>query len=269
MKQVELMLFSSILFTVSTWAAMPETGGSSQAEAGPPASPQPLEPLSPPVERSPGWQPAPTSISAWADRCSDFTINGWGFKDPKNFVKLTQLFSNPAIYLEFSRRMQDPESYARVAGLIMDPRTTENYMEWANPVIYTKWMQALMDPNFYTEAMRPFMDPSTYMHWMALPTDQSAWNVGGNMINPAMWMKWMTAGMNPKVMEPFTKGFGANSSMNEPPPVGDPPRVGSWAGGQSPRQGGPLGPFNWGTFFGAPGATNPAAAPQNEPGSPP
>ncbi|MGO9443782.1 MAG: hypothetical protein ACLPXB_03280 [Thiobacillaceae bacterium] len=252
MKNV-LILCCALLVTTSTWAGMPEADEPLLPGAGQPPLPQPGPPMPAPVERSPGWQPAPTSIGAWADRCSDFTINGWGFKDPKNFVKLTQLFSNPAIYLEFSRRMQDPESYARVAGLIMDPRTTENYMEWSNPVIYSKWMQALMDPNFYTEAMRPFMDPSTYVHWMSLSTDQSAWNVGGNMMNPAMWMKWMTAWMNPKVMEPFTKISEASASRNGVQAAGDPPNAAAWLGwGQSPGQAGGFVPFNAGTAPRAP-----------------
>ncbi len=96
----------------------------------------------------PGWQPASGDTEAWTDRCSDFTVNGWGFnKDPKNFVKLVNLFSDPAIYLEFAGRMQDPEAYARVAKLMLDPGTAQNYLEWGNPIVYGRWMQASGDPD--------------------------------------------------------------------------------------------------------------------------
>ncbi|MGA7180714.1 MAG: hypothetical protein WBX11_14165 [Thiobacillaceae bacterium] len=82
MKQAASILIGSILLTTSAWAAAPEPGRPG-----------------PPVDKSPGWQPAPTSVGGWADRCTDFTINSWGFKDPKNFVRLIELYSNPAIYL--------------------------------------------------------------------------------------------------------------------------------------------------------------------------
>jgi hypothetical protein len=238
MKRPALILYSSILFTTLACAAEPEPG---QAPIG---------------GKSPGWQPAPTSVSDWADRCTDFTVNGWGFKDPKNFVKLMELFSNPAIYVEFSRRMQDPESYARIAGLMMDPATAKNYMEWSDPAIYAKWMQASMDPNFYFSAMRPFMDPATYLRWMALPMDQGAWSVGANMMNPAMWMKWMTAGMNPKVMQPLAKAADPNTSMQWLQAAGDPANFRAWSGWTpTPGQGNSFNPFNPGTWFGTPGST--------------
>lgn len=223
-------------------------------------------------DKSPGWQPAPTTINDWADRCTDTTVNGWGFKDPKNFVKLMGLFSNPDIYLEFSRRMQDPESYARIAGLMMDPRTVKNYMEWSDPSIYTKWMQASMDPNFYFEVMRPFMDPSTYLHWMALPMDQRAWSVGANMMNPGMWMKWMTAGTNPKVTEPLAKASDPNTSMKWLQAASDPANFRAWNGwspNPTPGQNSGFTPFNPGTWFAAPGSANRAPAPENGEGGKP
>ncbi|MGA9992760.1 MAG: hypothetical protein WBP86_10600 [Thiobacillaceae bacterium] len=255
MKQPAWIFFGSTLF--ATWAC---------AQA-------PAEPAKPaPLPTSPGSQPAPTTISEWADRCTDFTVNGWGFKDPKNFVKLTELFSHPDIYLEFSRRMEDPESYARVAGSMMDPRTVKNYMEWSDPVIYTKWMQASMDPNFYLEAMRPFMDPSTYLHWMALPMDQRAWSVAANMMNPAMWMKWMTAGTNPKVTGPLAKVADASMPTQWLQAAGDPANYRAWTGwSPTPTQGQNSGftPFNPGTWFGAPRSTNLAPKLENGEGSKP
>lgn len=248
MKQPALILYGSILLATLACAAEPEPG---QTPSG---------------DKSPGWQPAPTNISDWADRCTDTTVNGWGFKDPKNFVKLMGLFSSPDIYVEFFRRMQDPESYARIAGLMMDPGTVKNYMEWSDPVIYAKWMQASMNPNFYFEAMRPFMDPSTYLHWMTLPLNQRAWSAGMNMMNPATWMKWMTAGTNPRVTEPLAKASDPNTSMRWLQAASDPANFRAWNGwSPTPGQGqsGSFNPFNPGTLFAAPESTTQAPAPEN------
>ncbi|MGA7180713.1 MAG: hypothetical protein WBX11_14160 [Thiobacillaceae bacterium] len=153
--------------------------------------------------------------------------------------------------------MQDPEAYARVANLMMDPRTVKNYLEWSDPGIYTKWMQAFMNPDFYVQAMRPFMDPSTYVRWIALPMDQRAWSVGWNMMNPAMWVTWMTAGMDPKVMEPLAKAADLNTSVKWLQPAGDPANFRAWTEAwQTPGQGSTFVPFNAGTPFGTPGSTN-------------
>jgi hypothetical protein len=166
---------------------------------------EPETAVAPPTPKSPGWQQAPKNVNDWADRCTDTTVNGWGFKDPKNFPKLLELFSDPAIYLEFAKRMQDPESYARVIGQMLDPNTARNYLEWSDPTIYTKWLQALAAPDFYTSAIQPLSDPALAMRWAALPIDQRSWSVGLNMLNPTMWLKWITSPLNPKVMAPLIK----------------------------------------------------------------
>lgn len=180
--------------------------------------------------RTPGWQPPPANVGEWADRCTDFTANGWGFKDPKNTVRLIETFTNPAIYLEFARRMEDPESYARIISLMLEPGTVKNHLEWSDPAIYMKWTQALVDPNFYTAAMRPFMDGTTYLRWMALPVDQRAWQVGLNLFNPALWMKWSTAAMNPRVTAPLAKVGDPNTTLKWLQAAGDPANFKAWNG---------------------------------------
>ncbi len=124
------------------------------------------------VRPSPGWQTAPGNVGEWADRCTDPTVNGWGFKDPKNFPKLVKLFSDPAIYLEFAKRMLDPVSCSRIVGQMLDPATAKNYLEWTDPAIFTKWSQALADSDFYTATLKPLSDPATLMRWATLPIDQ-------------------------------------------------------------------------------------------------
>jgi hypothetical protein len=190
MKQSAWIVSAALLFTASAYAVEPEPA---QAPAAPPAI------------KLPGWQSAPSNVNDWADRCTDSTVNGWGFKDPRNFPKLLELFSDPAIYLEFAKRMQDPESYARVVGQMLDPATAKNYLEWSDPGIYTRWLQAIADPNFYSASLRPLTDPGTLMRWAALPIDQRTWSLGLNTLNPGTWLKWATAGFNPKVVGPLVK----------------------------------------------------------------
>ncbi len=188
-----------------------------------------IQPEQAPVaDKSPGWQPAPANVTEWADRCTDSTVNGWGFKDPKNFVRLMETFSDPAIFLEFARRMEDPESYARIASRMLDPATAKNYLEWTDPVIFAKWSLALGDPNFYTATLRPLLDPSTYLRWLALPVDQRTWSVALNMLNPAVWLKWSTAPVNPKVLEPLVKAADVNNTLRWLQTAGDPANYKTW-----------------------------------------
>jgi len=82
------------------------------------------------------------------------------------------LFSEPAIYLEFAKRMLDPVSCSRIVGQMLDPATAKNYLEWTDPAIFTKWSQALADSDFYTATLKPLSDPATLMRWATLPIDQ-------------------------------------------------------------------------------------------------
>ena len=181
------ILYPAVLLASAVCAAEPETASA------------------PVTTRLPGWQTAPGNTADWVDRLSDTTVNGWSFKDPKNFQKLLELSGDPAIYLEFAKRMQDPEFYAGVIGQAMNPATAKNYMEWSDPAIYMRWMQAFADPNFYATAALSPLNLTNAMHWAAMPIDQRGWSIGLNMVNPAMWMKWMTAPLNPKVMAPLVK----------------------------------------------------------------
>lgn len=189
----------------------------------------------PNVNQAPGWQPPPATVEAWADRCTDSRMIGWGFKDPKNFVLWSETFSDPAIYLEFARRMEDPESYARMVELMLEPETAKNLLEWSDPIIYAKWSQALADPNFVVAALRPLVDPNTYLRWMALPFDQRAWYVGLNVLNPGVWLKWSTAPVNPKILSPLVKAADVNTSLRWLQAAVDPANYKAWSPGLSPQ----------------------------------
>jgi len=59
--------------------------------------------------------PSPT-VTSRADRCIDFSRNGWAFKDPRNFPQWLDVFSDPGIWLEFARRGLAPRSYRSLAA---------------------------------------------------------------------------------------------------------------------------------------------------------
>lgn len=213
MKRQGWLLCLPALFAASVQAADP-------APAQPAAQQAPAQ--APAKAQAPGWQPAPENVSAWADRCTDFTVNSWGFKDPKNTIQLIGMFSDPAIFLEFAQRTLNPESYARIAGTLLDPATASNYLEWTDPVIYTRWSAALMDPNFYTQAMQPMLDPATYMRWASASMDPRWWGVGVQAMNPGTWMNWAMAPLNPKVMAPVMKAADLNNTLKWSQAMADP-----------------------------------------------
>jgi hypothetical protein len=146
-----------------------------------------------------------TSTQRFADRCTDFTSNGWAFKAPRNFLKWLDVFTDPAIYLEFANRSLDPQSYVRTFSSLLDPGTPRNYLEWSNPEIYTQWAQAAAQPEYYTAVNSILFDPGRMMRWAMLPIDGRAWHVAGEAINPNTWLKWLNAPADPKTQELFAK----------------------------------------------------------------
>ncbi len=137
-------------------------------------------------------KPTP-SVSRWADRCTDFTSNGWAFKSPRNFLPWLEVFSDPAIWLEFARRGLDPQSYVRSLSSLLDPATPKNYLEWGDPAIYEQWAKAAVEPDFYTAVNAIVFDPGRYLRWAALPLDPRAWNLLGTALSPETWGKWLAA----------------------------------------------------------------------------
>jgi len=157
--------------------------------------------------------PPTSTITRWADRCTDFTSNGWAFKAPRNFLQWLEVFSDPGIWLEFGRRGMDPESYVRTLSSILDPGTPKNYLEWTDPGIYEKWAKAAAEPDFYTAVNAIVFDPGRTMRWAMLPVDARAWNLVATAISPETWVKWMTAPFQPKTQELIKKALDPETAL--------------------------------------------------------
>jgi hypothetical protein len=198
MKLLPVFMSALLLLASSAW------GDASPAVATDAPEPAPM-PEPAPSAHEPGWQPAPGTTAAWADRCTDFTVNGWAFKDPANFSRWLDAFSDPGIYLELTRRAMEPRDVTHSLGTLLDPAAAWNYGEWADPVIYQKWAAALADPDFYTRNNDTLFDPGKFMRWVMLPLDPRPWHLLGTALNPAEWAKWATAPFDPQVWAPLLK----------------------------------------------------------------
>lgn len=160
---------------------------------------------SPDIPPQPQSGPSSDATLNMADRCTDFTTNGWAFKAPRNFLKWLDVFSDPGIYLEFARRSLDPQSYVRTFSSMLDPGTPRNYLEWSNPEIYTQWAQAAAEPEYYTAVNSILFDPGRLMRWIMLPIDERAWKVVGTAFDPNTLLKWLTAPNDPKTQALLAK----------------------------------------------------------------
>jgi len=149
--------------------------------------------------------PSSGAIHNMADRCTDFTTNGWAFKAPRNFLKWLDVFTDPAIYLEFALRSLDPQSYVRTFSSMLDPGMPRNYLEWTDPEIYNQWAQAAAEPEFYNAVNTIVFDSGRLMRWMMLPVDERAWKVAGTALNPETWLKWLSAPVDARTQALFVK----------------------------------------------------------------
>ena len=127
----------------------------------------------------------------WADRCTNFTTTTWAFKAPDNFLKWLDVFSDPAIWLEFTRRGMDPDYALRSADTLLDAETAHNFLEWADPGIPEKWAVALVRPDFYVAVSSVLIDSSRMLHWAMLPLDPKLLRLAGTAINPLTWARWL------------------------------------------------------------------------------
>jgi hypothetical protein len=163
--------------------------------------------------------PAPSStgpspqVQRWADRCTDFTTNGWAFKAPANFLPWLDVFSDPGVWLEFARRGLDPQAYVRTASSLLEPDMVKNYLEWTDPVIYEKWTRALAEPQFMTAVNATLFDPGKFMRWVMLPLDPKPWNILLTAVHPETWGKWLSAPLDPRTQALWAKAADPNTPL--------------------------------------------------------
>ncbi len=166
---------------------------------------------------------APSSnVTRWADRCTNLTSSGWAFKGPRNFLQWLDVFSDPAIWLEFGRRGLDPQSYVRSLSTAMDPGTAKNFLEWTDPEIYEKWARAAAEPDFSTAVNAILFDPGRIMRWAMLPTDARTWNLLATAFSPATWTKWLTAPFHPGTQALIAKALDPETALNWSRALADP-----------------------------------------------
>lgn len=145
------------------------------------------------------------AVTRWADRCTNFTTNGWAFKAPRNFLQWLDVFSDPGVHQEFARRSLDPQYLVASLDSLLDPGTPRNYLEWSNPDLYAQWARAAADPEFYTAVNGIVLDPGRLMRWIMLPLDGKTWELAGTAINPTTWAKWLNAPNDPKTQALFAR----------------------------------------------------------------
>jgi len=157
-----------------------------------------------------------------ADRCTDFTANGWAFKAPRNFIKWLDVFTTPEIYIEFANRSLDPQSYVRTLSSMLQPEAVKNHLEWSNPEIYNQWAQSAADPGFYDAVVAIMLDTNRLTSWLMLPVDERAWSVLGNALNPNTWLKWLNAPADPATQALFAKAADPETTRLWFEALGDP-----------------------------------------------
>lgn len=156
--------------------------------------------------------PSP-QVQRWADRCTDFTTNGWAFKAPANFLPWLEVFSDPGIWLEFAERGLDPQTYVRTANSLLEPEAVKNQLEWTDPLIYEKWANALAEPQFITAVNATLFDPGKFMRWIMLPLDPKPWGILLKTVHPETLGKWLNAPQDPRTQALLAKAADPNTPL--------------------------------------------------------
>lgn len=144
-----------------------------------------------------GSAPSASSTQRLADRCTDFTTNGWAFKAPRNFLQWLDAFTDPSIFLEFADRSMEPQAYVRTLSSMLEPAAVRNHLEWSNPEIYNQWAQAAAEPQFLSAVNTIVSDPGRMVRWLMLPLDERVWKLTSKSLNPETWLKWLNAPADP------------------------------------------------------------------------
>ena len=101
--------------------------------------------------------------------------------------------------------MSDPAKFARLMSVVNDPRTIHVMTKCATePVMWDTWMKGMTDFNKMSRAMSYFMNPAMYMNWMMAPMNPAMYQPMMQMMDPNYYLRWTNAMMNPAFYQPIT-----------------------------------------------------------------
>ncbi len=101
--------------------------------------------------------------------------------------------------------MADPAKFARLMSVVNDPRTIHVMTKCATePVMWDTWMSGMTDFNKMSRAMSYFMNPAMYMNWMMAPMNPAMYQPMFQMMDPNYYVRWTNAMMNPAFYAPIT-----------------------------------------------------------------
>ena len=100
--------------------------------------------------------------------------------------------------------MADPAKFARLMSVVNDPRTIHVMSKCATePVMWDTWMKGMTDFNKWGRAMSYFMNPAMYMNWMMAPMNPAMYQPMMQMMDPNYYVRWTNAMMNPAFYQPI------------------------------------------------------------------
>ena len=99
--------------------------------------------------------------------------------------------------------MSDPARFAKLMSVVNDPRTIHVMSKCATePVMWDTWMRGMTDFNKMSRAMGYFMNPAMYMNWMMAPMNPAMYQPMMQMMDPNYYVRWTNAMMNPAFYSP-------------------------------------------------------------------
>lgn len=100
--------------------------------------------------------------------------------------------------------MSDPAKFSLLMQTVYDPRTVHVMMKCSTePVMWDTWMRGITDFDKMMRTATRFMNPAIYMNWMMAPMNPNFWGPMMGMMDPNLWGRWSTAMMNPTFYQPF------------------------------------------------------------------
>ncbi|GAB4344892.1 MAG: hypothetical protein Kow006_01400 [Gammaproteobacteria bacterium] len=110
-----------------------------------------------------------------------------------------------------AEHMEDPVKFAQLMQTLYDPRTLHVMMSCTTePVMWDTWLKGLTDfDKMFRVGMR-FMNPAIYMNWMMAPMNPQVWGPMMTFMDPNLWGRWTVAMGNPAFYQPFFAFFDPN-----------------------------------------------------------